>query len=313
MKKVSVIIPVYKAEYFLDKCVSSIINQTYENLEIILVDDGTPDNSPKMCDEWAKKDKRIKVIHKENGGASSARNKGLEDCTGDYIYFCDSDDFIEINCIEKLVDKIKDNDVVIMGYNKVNGDKITAKVYNDKLSQNEFISEIIHEWDFGLLWNKLYKKEFIKSKFNEKFKIREDLLFNSEYFKNVKKIGLINEPLYNYIDNPNSLTKGAKTIPFEQLKTIHLNMLELLNQIDESIVPHQNATYLKSFINILKPFVYSKLKKEDKELVFNYLEDDTIKESFKNYKTINLKESIFIFLLKHKKIKLLLFFIKLMR
>ena len=313
MKKVSVIIPVYKAEYFLDKCVNSIINQTYENLEIILVDDGSPDNSPKMCDEWAKKDKRIKVIHKENGGASSARNKGLEDCTGDYIYFCDSDDFIEINCIEKLVDKIKDNDVVIMGYNKVNGDKITAKVYNDKLSQNEFISEIIHEWDFGLLWNKLYKKEFIKSKFNEKFKIREDLLFNSEYFKNVKKIGLINEPLYNYIDNPNSLTKGAKTIPFEQLKTIHLNMLELLNQIDESIVPHQNATYLKSFINILKPFVYSKLKKEDKELVFNYLEDDTIKESFKNYKTINLKESIFIFLLKHKKIKLLLFFIKLMR
>ena len=313
MKKVSVIIPVYKAEYFLDKCVNSIINQTYENLEIILVDDGSPDNSPKMCDEWAQKDKRIKVIHKENGGASSARNKGLEDCTGDYIYFCDSDDFIEINCIEKLVDKIKDNDVVIMGYNKVNGDKITAKVYNDKLSQNEFISEIIHEWDFGLLWNKLYKKEFIKSKFNEKFKIREDLLFNSEYFKNVKKIGLINEPLYNYIDNPNSLTKGAKTIPFEQLKTIHLNMLELLNQIDESIVPHQNATYLKSFINILKPFVYSKLKKEDKELVFNYLEDDTIKESFKNYKTINLKESIFIFLLKHKKIKLLLFFIKLMR
>ena len=310
MKKVSVIIPVYKAEYFLDKCVNSIINQTYENLEIILVDDGSPDNSPKMCDEWAKKDKRIKVIHKENGGASSARNKGLEDCTGDYIYFCDSDDFIEINCIEKLVDKIKDNDVVIMGYNKVNGDKITAKVYNDKLSQNEFISEIIHEWDFGLLWNKLYKKEFIKSKFNEKFKIREDLLFNSEYFKNVKKIGLINEPLYNYIDNPNSLTKGAKTIPFEQLKTIHLNMLELLNQIDESIVPHQNATYLKSFINILKPFVYSKLKKEDKEVVFNYLEDDTIKESFKNYKTINLKESIFIFLLKHKKINLLLFFIK---
>ena len=313
MKKVSVIIPVYKAEYFLDKCVNSIINQTYENLEIILVDDGSPDNSPKMCDEWAQKDKRIKVIHKENGGASSARNEGLEECTGDYIYFCDSDDFIEINCIEKLVDKIKDNDVVIMGYNKVNGDKITAKVYNDKLSQNEFISEIIHEWDFGLLWNKLYKKEFIKSKFNEKFKIREDLLFNSEYFKNVKKIGLINEPLYNYIDNPNSLTKGAKTIPFEQLKTIHLNMLELLNQIDESIVPHQNATYLKSFINILKPFVYSKLKKEDKELVFNYLEDDTIKESFKNYKTINLKESIFIFLLKHKKIKLLLFFIKLMR
>ena len=92
---VSVIVPVYKVEKYLDKCIESIVGQTYENLEIILVDDGSPDNCPTMCDEWAQKDSRIKVIHKENGGLSSARNAGLDACTGDYIGFVDSDDWIE--------------------------------------------------------------------------------------------------------------------------------------------------------------------------------------------------------------------------
>ena len=92
--KVSVIVPIYKVEPYLDQCVQSIVNQTYKNLEIILVDDGSPDNSPAMCDAWAEKDNRIRVIHKENGGFSSARNAGLDAATGDYIQFVDSDDWI---------------------------------------------------------------------------------------------------------------------------------------------------------------------------------------------------------------------------
>lgn len=103
---ISIIVPVYKVEKYLDKCVESIVEQTYKNLEIILVDDGSPDNCPAMCDEWAKKDSRIKVIHKKNGGLSSARNAGLDGCTGDYIYFLDSDDYIADNCIEMLFNAI---------------------------------------------------------------------------------------------------------------------------------------------------------------------------------------------------------------
>ena len=99
---ISIIVPVYKVEKYLDKCVESIVEQTYKNLEIILVDDGSPDNCSAMCDEWAQKDSRIKVIHKENGGLSSARNAGLDACTGEYIYFLDSDDYIADNCIETL-------------------------------------------------------------------------------------------------------------------------------------------------------------------------------------------------------------------
>lgn len=100
---ISIIVPVYKVEKYLDKCVESIVEQTYKNLEIILVDDGSPDNCSAMCDEWAQKDSRIKVIHKENGGLSSARNAGLDACTGDYIGFVDSDDWIEPDMYEYLL------------------------------------------------------------------------------------------------------------------------------------------------------------------------------------------------------------------
>ena len=101
--KISVIVPVYKVEKYLDRCVESIVNQTYKNLEIILVDDGSPDNCPVMCDEWAEKDERIRVIHKENGGLADARNAGMNIATGDYIGFVDSDDWIEPNMYEVLL------------------------------------------------------------------------------------------------------------------------------------------------------------------------------------------------------------------
>jgi len=100
---ISVIVPVYNVEIFFDKCMTSIVNQTYKNLEIILVDDGSTDKSGKKCDEWKEKDERIKVIHKENGGASSARNVGLEDVTGNWISFIDSDDYIEKTFFRKFI------------------------------------------------------------------------------------------------------------------------------------------------------------------------------------------------------------------
>ena len=108
--KISVIIPIYKAEKFLDKCIGSVVGQTYENLEIILVDDGSPDNCPAICDSWAEKDRRIKVVHKENGGLSSARNAGLDVVTGEYFGFIDSDDWIEKDFFEFLItNALKEN------------------------------------------------------------------------------------------------------------------------------------------------------------------------------------------------------------
>ena len=109
---ISVIVPIYKVEEYLDKCVETIVNQTYKNLEIILVDDGSPDNCPKMCDEWGKKDSRIVVIHKENGGVCSSRNMGLDIANGEWISFVDADDYIQPAYIEKMYAKAKETDVV---------------------------------------------------------------------------------------------------------------------------------------------------------------------------------------------------------
>ena len=110
---VSVIVPVYKVEKYLDKCIESIVGQTYKNLEIILVDDGSPDNCPAMCDSWAQKDSRIKVIHKPNGGVSSARNTALDAASGEYICFVDSDDVLELDTVKYMVDNISDADVTV--------------------------------------------------------------------------------------------------------------------------------------------------------------------------------------------------------
>ena len=117
-KLLSIIVPVYKAAKHLDRCVESIISQTYENLEVILVDDGSPDGSPVMCDSWAQKDPRIKVIHKPNGGVSSARNAAIDAATGDFIGFVDSDDWIENDVYELLMKSLNENgsDIAFCGY-----------------------------------------------------------------------------------------------------------------------------------------------------------------------------------------------------
>ena len=115
MDLISVIVPVYKVEAYLDRCVQSIVDQTYTNLEIILVDDGSPDRCPQMCDEWAKRDNRIRVIHKENGGLSDARNAGMQAASGTYIAFVDSDDWLELRCIEYLYQTAEKNACEIVG------------------------------------------------------------------------------------------------------------------------------------------------------------------------------------------------------
>ena len=119
MKLISVIVPVYNTEKYIEKCVMSILNQTYKNLEIILIDDGSTDNSPQICDSLAEKDNRITVIHQPNGGVSSARNIGLDNTHGDYITFVDSDDYIEPNMIEFLSENIGDTNIAMCGYTSV--------------------------------------------------------------------------------------------------------------------------------------------------------------------------------------------------
>lgn len=169
---VSIIVPVYRVEPYLNRCIESIVQQTYEQLEIILVDDGSPDNCPAMCDAWAEKDSRIKVIHKSNGGLSDARNAGLKIAAGDYIAFVDSDDWIEKDLYRILLDAMKatDSDIVCCKFRRVFGDfKQSSCRANDSrayelFDTKEALYELITENKIHqVVWNKLYKRNVISN------------------------------------------------------------------------------------------------------------------------------------------------------
>ena len=211
---ISVIIPVYKVEKYLNRCVDSVINQTYKNIEIILVDDGSPDNCPKICDDYAKKDKRIRVIHKKNGGVSSARNMGIEKANGEWISFVDSDDWIDELFISKMLEiALKEKtDYICCSYKRVYNGK-TEYIKNDELVINynnkKYLFKLLNVQNgYGFCHMKLIKKDVIKDiRFNESIVVGEDALFNVELCKNMKKITILNMALYNYFFNSNSVVR----------------------------------------------------------------------------------------------------------
>lgn len=215
---ISVIVPVYNVEEYLSECVDSVLKQTYTNLEVLLIDDGSLDSSGKLCDEYATKDDRIKVYHKQNGGVSSARNLGLDVANGEYVTFVDSDDYIDENYVLKLYQALQgDNaDMAFCGFaNYLDGKLEKFDEYfpidlsvdvNDKRflkTMHNFLSG----WrlPFGVCWRILYKKELVCNfRFNTEMKWGEDTLFCLQNIMGSKKINAVTEVLYFYRYNPKS-------------------------------------------------------------------------------------------------------------
>lgn len=205
-KKVSVIVPVYNTEKYLKRCIDSIVNQTYANLEIILVDDGSTDNSQNICKEYAQADKRICVISGENYGVSHARNEGMRKATGDFLYFVDSDDLLSINAIDTMVKEFEkvDCELVIAGYSEMENDEKAVKKSWGKLTltSNDAKKSVLDESGAGgYLWNKLFIASLIKEndiKFDEQICVWEDVLFVMEYIDKCKKVDLIDDIVYVY-------------------------------------------------------------------------------------------------------------------
>ena len=208
--KISVIVPIYKVEDYLHRCVDSIINQTYTNLEIILVDDGSPDNCPMICDEYAERDSRIKVIHKKNGGLSDARNAGLDISTGEYIMFIDSDDFVDKDMMKSMMQNMIDNevDMVVCNINYVYDDKEVVK-YNHPdriLDKYEAMEEYLKDGIVqAVAWNKLYKKSLINDMRYKVGKTNEDEFFTYKVVDKTDKIYYNSRPFYNYIQRDSSI------------------------------------------------------------------------------------------------------------
>ena len=214
---VSVIVPIYKIEDYLDRCISSIVNQTYKNLEIILVDDGSPDKCPKICDDWLVKDSRIKVIHKKNGGLSDARNKGLKMASGEYISFIDGDDWIDNNFIMTLYKVMKqtNSDIVECGIIKTNGlidfedeneilniEELNVIKKNNEDAMRELIIEnLFHQY----VWNKLYKREVIGNFLFKEGKYHEDEFWTYRIFSNANLVTFVDKNMYFYFQRSDSI------------------------------------------------------------------------------------------------------------
>lgn len=210
--KISVIVPVYKVEPYLDKCISSIVNQTYRNLEIILVDDGSPDSCPTMCNAWAEKDSRIRVIHKTNGGLSDARNAGMTVATGELMAFVDSDDWIVPDMYEYLYQRLtEDNsDIAACGVQMVWEDKKLCRMLTRAgscvLNQEEAMQAIIEEsWLKQPVWYKLYKTELVRDILFPVGKYHEDVFWSYQAVGRAQRVSVSDHIGYYYLQRGGSI------------------------------------------------------------------------------------------------------------
>lgn len=211
---VSIIIPLYNAETYLDECLKSIENQTYQNLEILIVDDGSTDSSFEIYKSYSEKIKRIQVIQKKNEGVSKTRNIGINHSKGQYILFVDADDYIEKTYVEKLVQNVKDSDIAVCGFTRIHKEEKTV-IYRESgfISKNElfthtFCSNLIG----GTCWNKIFRADIIKKnklRFDETISIGEDMLFLAEYYRVCSKVTYVSEALYYYRCNPESVLQQS--------------------------------------------------------------------------------------------------------
>lgn len=250
----SIIVPLYNVEDYLIQCLESIINQTYKNLEIILIDDGSTDNSGKICDEYQKKDKRIKVIHKENGGVASARNIGLENVTGDYIWFVDSDDYIELNAVDTIINKMKEENLdilVIKSYCDFNGKIIERQ---PKFINKNISKEILYILQTPMPWGKIYKFCVWKDFHFKNGIIYEDLGCIPGLINNATKVGFLDKFLYYYRIRQASIMRKKqfsekiedKYIALEELRksfTKYGNYEKYYNEIEYLHVKHLLIVY----------------------------------------------------------------------
>ena len=243
---ISIVIPVYNAEKYLSQCIESILSQTYQNIEVILVDDGSPDSSGIICDNYAKSDSRIVVIHNSNGGVSSARNSGLDKATGDYVTFVDSDDFIDANYIFALYENaiINGSDLSFCKFAKYTDGKISHQKENlpsvVNLESNEskidFSKRFFNskEYIYSSSCRILYKRSVVQNiRFNKKIRIGEDWMFLLNAIFKSSKISCINDVLYFYRTNPSSATQIYLKKYLDNLINVHYELDKLFGASKE--------------------------------------------------------------------------------
>ena len=336
---ISVIVPVYNVEKYLQECLEKIINQTYKNLEIIVLDDGSTDKSPEICDSYEKKDSRIKVIHKKNEGLGITRNRGLSNARGKYVCFIDSDDFPDVNMIEKLYFSLKQNkaDTCYCGYFEYYSNityiehmlNVHVNSYEGQEIMDSFLLRMIgtepfekKDFEFSMsVWHALYSLDMIKE-YNicfpsERKYISEDIIFDIDYLSKSQKVCFVKDALYYYrCNNFNSLTQKIAEKEFEKIKA-------LIDKIEQEIAA---KTYKKNYIEYTDRMFLSRvrtyLKKVnlgDYSLKNKYLITKKVSNDYKVKSVVNrypfkynpIKIKIFNIALKYKLNIIIMFLFKL--
>lgn len=300
-KKVSIIVPVYNASAYLEKLIGSLKNQTYSNIEVIFVNDGSQDNSLEILKK--NKAKNFYIINEENGGVSKARNNGLENAKGDYVTFVDSDDYIDKNYVKCLVDNLEknDSDLCVVSYQRVYNDKTNdiIEILDCSLALDDLNKKIkfLNELNGSGICGKLYKRELMPR--FKKMEIGEDTLYNLEYIIKNNKVTVVNKPYYYYVDNASSAINSCKK---DLLK--HLNAILKEVEIDDIYVFYAYRIYQEYLLNIFrgnKKILKNCIKEiEDLDLVYKFLTQNVNKiiETFSFFKKLYIK--IVNFCLKNK-------------
>lgn len=302
MKKISVIIPIYNGEKFLKKCISSLINQKLSEIEIILINDGSKDNTDNICKELEREYSNIRYYKISNSGCSFARNYGLKKAKGEYITFVDIDDWVNEEMYVEMYKKAKSEnlDILICGYNSVseNNKLISVILPEEKKNKEDYISSTL-EW-FNSPWNKIYRSSLIKENnlyFLEKCHMGEDMLFNFKAFNMAKKINVLEKAYYYYIIHENSVTKNPNKrkdiyLVIKEVKKLRLNERKL----DECIRYH----------GIIYPFCILEKLKENKQDWEKYYKEFCFElETLKKYFSLKTR-CVFIY----RKIRLNFVFLK---
>lgn len=310
---ISVIVPVYNVEKYINKCIDSIINQTYTNLEIILVDDGSPDNCGKICDEYAEKDKRIKVIHKKNGGVSSARNEGLKKSKGEWISFIDADDWIEKDFCEILINKAIEtkSDIALCGYNRVvDNQKEKINVSNKELffDSNEYLIKTLNpQTGFGFCHMKLIRKQIINNIFfNENIVVGEDALFNIMISKNINKAIFVEKALYNYrLNNQSVVKKYDKNYAKKYLLAMQVIKEYLFEKCNNKVIQQNYYNFVAYHVLLIAVnYCYHPDNKviNNRKLLKEVCKCDEFKTGLKqsNYNNLSITRKITLFTIKHR-------------
>lgn len=260
--KVSIILSVYNKKKYLEKCINSILNQRYQNFELIIVDDGSTDGSSKIIDDYKSIDKRIIALHKKNEGVSIARNHAIDKSSGEYIQFVDADDYIPKNSTDILITsmtKYKVDMVVANYYRVVNkyfskkGDIKTIKIL-DKISFSETMMKNPANYYYGVLWNKLYKSSIIKKyniKMKEDLRWCEDFVFNMEYIEHIKYVLATSKAVYYYVNNDDSLVTSSLNLP--DIINMKFKIFEYYSNFYKNI--YNKKDYILKIPNIYKFFI----------------------------------------------------------